>query len=77
MKQSRRDFLSAFGRIILLSGLVFVTGSLLLKEKDPAETCPVDFICEGCKKAADCRLPEGIAFREMHQGTLTNNTKQR
>lgn len=55
--QNRREFIQAFTRGLVLSGLIAGTGYLVLRPGSK-DTCHYDFVCEKCKKLSSCKLPE-------------------
>jgi hypothetical protein len=63
---NRRNFIQSIGRGAILSGLVFTSAYLLLKEKpEGAGSCNLDFVCKNCKKVKNCNLPEANSYRKQ------------
>jgi electron transport complex protein RnfB len=62
---SRRAFITACVRAGLLTGLVVMSGTLLLRPRRDDEDCKFGFNCGSCGKAEGCPLPEAVSLRGM------------
>ncbi len=63
---NRRDFIRNILRGSFVVGLATMSGVLLLREKSD-KPCDFDFICQSCKQAKTCALPEGQKFRQTQK----------
>lgn len=63
MNSDRRKFIKTVGQGVILTGVLGVSASLLLREES-SEPCDFDFICRNCKRAKSCELPEAKTHRE-------------
>jgi len=62
----RRDFIKNMARVSILTGLGILTGVLVLKNKG-YDTCEFQFICNGCKKLSECKLPEADKYKAINR----------
>jgi hypothetical protein len=53
----RREFIKTITQKLILSGILLLTGYLLLKKKS-GSPCEFDFVCKKCKNLNSCTLPE-------------------
>ena len=74
---SRRDFLKAAGRLLVLGGIGALAATLLGGAGGPAnrrqrppigETCLNEGLCRGCASFAGCGLPSALSARERAPG---------
>ena len=62
--QKRREFIKSLSRGLIFTGLISLSGYLILREKDINAKCDFDFICQNCKKLKSCAIPEAQEYRK-------------
>ena len=69
-KQSRREFIGGFGRYLMLGGIVFAAGTLLVRRKSAQETdASVDVsACQKCAFLRKCDQPNAVLARKEMTG---------
>jgi hypothetical protein len=60
----RRSFINNVARVSILTGIVAVSGKLLLNNEATA-SCDFQFVCSKCKKLTACSLPEATRYKEV------------
>jgi len=66
-KQSRREFIRGIIRYLILGGLGFTTGTLILKRAS-SEKCARLSVCQNCVYFKNCNLPQ--ALKKLEQRVL-------
>ncbi|MFC2151725.1 hypothetical protein ACFLSE_04285 [Bacteroidota bacterium] len=66
---NRRQFLSSIGRGTILTGLIALSGILILRNSEDPDECTFDFVCRDCRKLKKCKQPEAIIFKRKIKKT--------
>ena len=62
----RREFIRNGMRSLIIAGLGVMSGVFVYRNYNSEnETCNFDFLCRDCSKLSECRLPEGVKFKQM------------
>ena len=69
-KQSRREFISGFGRYLMLGGIISAAGTLLVRRKSAQGTdASVDVsACQKCAFFRRCDQPDAVLARKEITG---------
>jgi hypothetical protein len=62
----RRKFITNTVRASILGGIVAISGKLLQSDAKE-ESCEYSFICSKCNRVSDCKLPEGMKYKEIQE----------